>query len=92
MPWGSRAAYSVCSSMKTKLKAPRSRGSTSRARSSIVLVGVVDQQRGDQRGVGGVAARSSPRVDVEALGGALHDEVAQLGRVDEIAVVGQAPR
>ena len=33
-PWGSRAAYRVCSSMNTKQKAPRRRGSTSRAAAS----------------------------------------------------------
>ena len=36
MPWGSRAAYNVCSSMKTKQNAPRSRGSTSSAAASRV--------------------------------------------------------
>lgn len=36
MPWGSRAAYSVCSSMKTREKAPLTSGRILAAASSMV--------------------------------------------------------
>ena len=50
---------------------------------------VVDQQGGHERGVGGVAAAQLPGVHVEALRAALHHVLAQLRRVDEIAIVRQ---
>ena len=39
MPWGSRAAYNVFSSIHTNENAPRSSGSTSTARSSSEVSG-----------------------------------------------------
>ena len=53
-------------------------------------VGVVGEQRRDQRGVGGVAAGELAAVGVVAAPAV--DEVAQLGGVGEVAVVGQRDR
>ena len=91
MPCGSRAAYRVCSSMKTKQKAPRSRGSTSSAAASRVRSGSSGEQRGDQGGVGGVAAGAARRGAASSPSAAV-DQVAQLGGVDQVAVVGQRDR
>lgn|GEM_PF-6823735 len=50
-------------------------------------VGVVGEEGGDQRGVGGVAPRELTAVGIVAP--AAVDEVAQLGRVGEVAVMGE---
>ena len=52
-------------------------------------VGVVGEQRRDQRRVGGVAAAAARRRRRRSRHAAVLDEVAQLGGVDEVAVVGQ---
>ena len=56
-------------------------------------VGVVGQQRGDQGGVGGVAAAQlAAEVPGAALAVAGVEPVAQLGGVGQVAVVGQRDR
>ncbi len=70
--------------MKTSEKAPRRRGSTSSAVASKRVVGVAREERGDERGVRGVAARElAAALAAVALG----DEVDELGGVGEVAVV-----
>ena len=92
MPCGSRAAYRVCSSMKTKQKAPRSRGSTSSAVASSERSGS-SASSAVTSAVSVVLPRaSSPPLGAEALLALGLDEVAQLGGVGEVAVVGQGDR
>ena len=87
---GSRAAYRVCSSMKTKQKAPRSRGSTSNATASSDRSG--SESSAVTSAVSVVLPRPiSPGMPVQ-LAVPLGDQLAQLGGVDEVAIVGQGDR
>jgi hypothetical protein len=73
--------------MKTKQKAPRSRGSTSSAAASSVRSG-----SSARRAVTSAVSVVSPPRELTAVGivaPAAVDEVAQLGRVGEVAVMGE---
>ena len=85
-PCGSRAAYRVCSSMKTRQKAPRSCGQHLERGGLEGVVRVAGEQRRDQRGVGGVAAGE---LAAAAAGRTARRPGRQLGGVGEVAVVGQ---
>ena len=88
IPCGSRAAYSVCSSMKTKQKAPRSWGRTSSAVASRVRSGSSVSSAVTSAVSVVLPRRSSPPrwpenpSPLRAL-----EPVAQLGGVGEVAVV-----
>ena len=72
-PCGSRAAYRVCSSMKTSENAPRTRGSAARALSATLSAAQVGEQRREHVGVGGAHraghALRRPRHSVAAAPG-----------------------
>ena len=93
MPWASRAAYRVFSSIQTNEKAPRRLGEHLDGVLLEAHVRVVREQRGDQAGVvGGGRRRLRGDVQLAERAGQAGDPLLQLAGVGQVAVVGQRDR
>ena len=88
-PCGSRAAYSVSSSMKTRLKAPLQVRQHLHRGLLDGAAGVGGQQRGDQRGVVGRLVRQGAGDQRALLGVPLGQPALQLEGVGQVAVVAE---
>ena len=91
MPWGSRAAYSVDSSIQTKRVGALELGQQLDGALLERGVRVVGEQRGHQRGVVGAGLElAGAEVELVELDGQVGDHLLELAGVGQVAVVAPA--